>query len=135
MYITRFIMTISMGKPLLCCMVVMWVAAFLTAFLSAGPTTALFFPIVAGIGTMPPHHIIWWSLSLGVLAGSSATVIGATAGPVATTLVENFNLKNSPGMKIRQSFTFRQFSGIGIPIAFIFLIISNIYILLLNMPS
>ncbi|MBF0202804.1 MAG: PDZ domain-containing protein [Desulfamplus sp.] len=150
-YITDFIMTISMGKPWLCCMVVMWVAAFFTAFLSAGPTTALFFPIVAGIGAMPSHNIIWWSLSLGVLAGSSATVIGATAGPVATTLVENFSskyplvMKSGIGVKgvidmkdsiktnIGKRFSFRQFSGLGIPIAFVFLIVSNIYIMLLNM--
>ncbi|MBF0111457.1 MAG: PDZ domain-containing protein [Desulfamplus sp.] len=132
-YVTQFITQISMGTPWLCCLILMWVAALFTAFLSAGPTTALFFPVVAGIGIMPANHIMWWSLSLGVLAGSSATITGATAGPVATTLVENFNTKYRFKMGGGIRFTFSQFSGIGIPIAIIFLIISSCYIFLLNM--
>ncbi|MBF0413928.1 MAG: PDZ domain-containing protein [Desulfamplus sp.] len=132
-YVTQFITKISMGKPWLCCLLLMWIAAFITAFLSAGPTTALFFPVVAGIGIIPANHIIWWSLSLGVLAGSSATLTGATAGPVATTLVENFNLKYRIDMSQRIRFTFHQFAGIGIPMAIIFLTVSSFYIFWLNM--
>ncbi|MBF0228361.1 MAG: PDZ domain-containing protein [Desulfamplus sp.] len=133
-YVTQFITKISMGKPWLCCLILMWIAAFFTAFLSAGPTTALFFPVVAGIGIMPADHIMWWSLSLGVLAGSSATLTGATAGPVATTLVENFNIKYRVDIGQRIRFTFHQFAGIGIPMAIIFLTVSSFYIFWLNMP-
>jgi len=130
--ITKMIMGLSFGKPWLCSLLLMWLAAVFTAFLSAGPTTALFFPIVLGIGSLPPHHIIWWSLSLGVLAGSCATVIGATAGPVAISLVENFSIRYNFDLKDNNTLTFKQFSRTGVPIMIIFLIISSLYILLLN---
>jgi Na+/H+ antiporter NhaD/arsenite permease-like protein len=118
LYISKGITTLSLGKPWLLCLVLMWSAALLTAFLNAGPTTALFFPIVLGFGLMPPQHIIWWALSLGVLAGSSATIFGATAGPVSATLVENYG----------NTLTFGQFAKIGVPIMLLFLSISSVYI-------
>ena len=132
-YVSEGIKVLSFGKPWLLCLTLMWSAAFLTAFLSAGPTTALFFPIVVGLGILPPHHMIWWSLSLGVLAGSSATIVGATAGPVAATLVEQFSSKY--GIKLAGGNTIpqRQFVRIGVPIMFIFLTVSSIYIIGLSL--
>ena len=132
-YISSGITVLSLGKPWLLCLVLMWAAAFLTAFLSAGPTTALFFPIILGIGMTPPHHIIWWSLSLGVLAGSSATIVGATAGPVATSLVENFSSRHQLGPDGINTITYQQFARIGVPAMFLILAASSIYILCLCM--
>ncbi|SLM32739.1 Putative transporter, magnetosome protein MamN [Desulfamplus magnetovallimortis] len=131
-YVTRFITALSLGKPWLCCLLLMWSAAFITAFLSAGPATALFFPVVAGMVNAPPGHIIWWSLSLGVLAGSSATVMGATAGPVAATLVEEFASRYALQLKGGNTLKSGLFSKTGIPVAIIMLSISTIYILMLN---
>ncbi|HUV49769.1 MAG TPA: SLC13 family permease [Anaerolineae bacterium] len=127
-YISDGIATLSSGRPLPLCLVLMWTAAFLTAFLSAGPSTALFFPIVFGIGLSLPHHIIWWALSLGVLAGSSATIVGATAGPVAATLVENFSSRHSVDLKDGNTISYAEFAKIGIPVMFLFLLVSSIYI-------
>ena len=132
-YISSGISMLSFGKPWLLCLVLMWVAAFLTAFLSAGPATAFFFPIVLGIGITPPHHIIWWALSLGVLAGSSATIVGATAGPVATTLVENFSSRYNLDTKDGSTITYQQFAKIGVPVMFIILAVSSIYVMSLCM--
>ncbi len=132
-YVSMGIKALSFGKPWLLCLTLMWSAAFLTAFLSAGPTTALFFPIVLGLGILPPHHMIWWSLSLGVLAGSSATIVGATAGPVATTLVEQFSSKYSLQLTGGNTIPTGQFARIGIPIMFIFLVVSSIYIIGLSL--
>jgi len=128
-YITSSITSLSFGNPWLLCLIIMWSSAFITSLLSAGPTTALFLPIVLGAGIAASNNIIWWSLSLGVLAGSSSSIIGATAGPVAISLLENFS--SLYGFKLNNSntITYKEFSKTGIPIMFIFLLISSVYIL------
>lgn len=128
LYISKGITTLSFGKPWLLCLILMWSAALLTAFLNAGPTTALFFPIVLGFGLMPPQHIIWWALSLGVLAGSSATIFGATAGPVSATLVENYSSQYGLSLSGGNTLTFGQFARIGVPVMLLFLSVSSVYI-------
>ena len=97
-----------------------WAAALLTAVLSAGPTTALFIQILA-VGGPAPDPAIWWALSLGVCAGSSATLTGATAGPVAAGLLERDGL----------SLSFNDFARTGLPIMIGFLVISSGYLVLL----
>ncbi|MBW1942812.1 MAG: PDZ domain-containing protein [Deltaproteobacteria bacterium] len=127
-YISDGITFLSGGKTWLLCLILMWSAALLTAFLNAGPTTAMFFPVVLGCNVMPPHHIIWWALSLGVLAGSCATVFGATAGPVSATLVEKFSSSHSMNLSGGNTITYAQFARIGVPVMFLFLSVSSVYI-------
>ncbi len=129
-HISKCIVALSSGKSWLLCLILMWSAAFVTAFLNAGPTTTLFLPVVLGFGLMPPHHIIWWALSLGVLAGSSATIVGATAGPVSATLMENFSSRNRNRLSLSagDTITFEQFAEIGIPVMFLFLSVSSVYV-------
>ncbi|MEE8400328.1 MAG: SLC13 family permease [Desulfobacterales bacterium] len=128
LYITRAAIALSFGKPWFLCLILMWSAAFLTAFLNAGPATAFLFPIVLSFSQGPPGHVIWWALSLGVLAGSSATILGATAGPVAVTLVENHHLKRTSGSLEGGSLSFAGYARTGVPVALIFLCVSSVYI-------
>ena len=118
----------ALGQPWLLCLVLMWSAAFLTAFLNAGPTAALFFPVVMGCALAPDHHIVWWALSLGIMAGSSATIFGATAGPVSVTLLEKFSADHRLDLPGGNTITFRQFAGTGVPLMLIFLSVSSVYI-------
>ena len=99
--------------------------AVVTAFLNAGPATALFLPLVLGFNTVAPHYLYWWSLSLGVLAGSSATLTGATAGTVASSMLKDFTNGKSDGL------SFRNYARLGVPIALIFLVVSSIYVILI----
>jgi len=131
-YISKSITFLSLGKTWLLCLIIMWAAAFITSFLNAGPTTAIFFPIILNIALHPPANVIWWSLSLGVLAGSSATIIGATAGPVSAGLVEKHCSLSNIQLKGGNTIQYIEFSNIGLPIMFIFLFISSIYICYLN---
>jgi Na+/H+ antiporter NhaD/arsenite permease-like protein len=132
-YISKGIIFLSFGKVWLLSLVVMWSAAFITAFLSAGPTTALLIPVEMGLGMQPPHHIIWWALSLGVLAGASASIVGATAGPVSISLIENYSKKYNMSLVGGNTLTSAQFSRIGLPVMFTFLAFSTVYILWMEM--
>jgi Na+/H+ antiporter NhaD/arsenite permease-like protein len=86
--------------------------------LSAGPTTALLLHVLAPAGGT---RAIWWALSLGVCAGSSATLTGATAGPVTASLLEHSG----------HTLSFNRFARTGIPVMFLFLCISSAYLALL----
>lgn len=76
----------------------------------------------------PSHDIVWWALSLGILAGSSATIFGATAGPVAVTLLEKFSVPNHLNFQGGNTTSFRQFSETGLPLMLIFLSVSSVYV-------
>ena len=98
-----------------------WGAALLTCVFNAGPTIALLLPLlVAGFNPTGADEAVWWALSLGVCAGSSATLTGATAGPVAASLLEKHGV----------TLTFNRFARTGVPIMFAFLIVSSCYLAL-----
>ncbi len=121
---------LSFRSPLLRCLLLMWSAAIATAFLNAGPSAAFFLPLVIGLNTPAPHYLYFWSLSLGVLAGSSATLAGATAGSVTSTMLgaHAARLKRTQGLGGEFDLSFRQYAKIGAPLALIFLVMSSAYI-------
>lgn len=140
---------LSFGNVLVRCLLLMWLAGIVTAFLNAGPSTALFLPLVTSFKMSSPHYLYFWALSLGVLAGSSATLTGATAGSVSSNMLDEFlnthvrkekkwrkfaNKKtylSSSNIHDNSPLSFRKYSKTGIPVAIIFLIISSIYITLI----
>jgi Na+/H+ antiporter NhaD/arsenite permease-like protein/S1-C subfamily serine protease len=155
-YISGAIVHLSFGNTLILCLLLMWAGAFVTCFLNAGPTTALFLPIVLSFRSAAPHSLYWWSLSLGVCAGSSGTLVGATAGSVTVTMIDRFikeqkttagsvedyqmgssealgDLSNSTDKNGRNltKLTFKEYASLGFPIMLIFLLISSIYITVL----
>ncbi len=151
-YISEAIVHMSFGNTLVVCLLLLWMGALFTCFLNAGPTTALFLPVVLSFRTSAPHGLYWWSLSLGICAGSSGTIVGATAGSVTATMLDRFNReqrKLSAGSgeqfgridavgdwprntdKDRQdltSLTSKEYASFGLPIMMIFLFLSSIYI-------
>jgi Na+/H+ antiporter NhaD/arsenite permease-like protein len=148
-YLSDGIIRLSFGNTLILCLLLMWIGAFVTCFLNAGPTTALFLPIVLSFKSAAPHSLYWWSLSLGVCAGSSGTLVGATAGGITATLVDKFAKQQDrsrsasgigpgkgAGFTANNGFTltkmtFKEYSSFGLPIMMIFLLISSIYITVL----
>jgi len=149
-YITSVIVHFSFGNLLVLCLLLMWIGAFVTCFLNAGPTAALFLPVILSFKSAAPHSLYWWSLSLGICAGSSGTLIGATAGGVTATMVDKFikkkqdstaysdepdvdALSKSTGKDQQNltALTFKEYASFGLPIMMIFLLISSIYITVL----
>ncbi len=112
----------------------MWLAALVTIFLNAGPATAFFIPAAMDLYSSTNEISVWWALSLGVLAGSSCALTGATAGSLASTQLNNF-LKLQPelfaNMAGAKALDFKVYLRWGFPIMGIFLGISSVYIVLL----
>ncbi|CAK0757375.1 Magnetosome protein MamN [Gammaproteobacteria bacterium] len=106
-------------------LVLMLISALLTPFLNAGPTTALIVPVASVLSREFPGSPVWWALSLGVLAGSSATLSGATAGPVVSSQMSYQSGGKPDSGWVLDSRTYRQW---GIPIASTFLVFSMLYI-------
>lgn len=125
----------SGGHGLFRLLLLMWVAAISTIFLNAGPATAFFVPVAATIhASFPGTEIVWWALSLGVLAGSSAALTGATAGAVAATQLERF-VKTNPDMRAvipaGAELDFRGYLRWGMPIMVLFLGLSSLYVMVM----
>jgi Na+/H+ antiporter NhaD/arsenite permease-like protein len=107
------------GEPYRLSAAIIVLACVLTAVFSAGPTTAALIPAAASLQGSLPGHVVWWCLSLGVLAGSSATLLSATAGPIAANI-----LKARTGTDV----TFMDFLRMGWKAALSFVVISIAYI-------
>jgi len=117
-WVGQLIIQLSFDNLFVRCLLLMWISAFVTAFLNAGPATAFLLPVLLSFKSHAPHYADFWALSLGVLAGSSATLTGATAGVVSANMLSDFlNIKLS----------FKEYLKIGLPVALIFLVISSIY--------
>jgi len=148
-WLGEVVVHLSFGNVLVRCLLLMWLAGIVTAFLNAGPSAALFLPLVMNFKMSSPHYLYFWALSLGVLAGSSATLTGATAGSVSSNMLDEFlnvhgrreknwrkfaNRKtylSSSNIHDNSPLSFRKYSKTGIPVALIFLIISSVYIALI----
>jgi len=92
------------------CIVLMWVAAFMSAAIDNIPFTAAMIPILLG---MEADGVIitplWWALAIGVGMGGNGTHLGSTANVFIVTLTErlarkegNPDLAITPGMWIRK---------------------------------
>ncbi len=131
--VAGFIEAVSGGSKLASILLLMWVSAVLTLFLNAGPSTAFFIPVAMNLYENFNEVIIWWALSLGVLAGSSAALTGATAGSLAASHLDNFLLDHpqlATLIKPRAGLNFKTYLQWGLPIMGLFLGISTLYITL-----
>jgi len=129
----NLIRTIGNGENVPMMLTLMWSAALLTIFLNAGATTALFVPVTAGLDMSITDTTVWWALSLGVLAGSSAALTGATAGPLTASYLERF-LKAHPEIQplipADRGLDFKGYLNWGLPIMGMFLLLSSFYIMI-----
>ncbi|CAA7622263.1 magnetosome biogenesis transporter MamN [Magnetospirillum sp. UT-4] len=112
----------------------MWVAAGLTIFVGGGTTAALFAPMAATLRLDGDGQAAWWALALGIMAGSSASLSGATAGALAMNQYSGF-IKRHPQLAAAAAagtqFTHREYMRWGMPLMGIFLILSTIYVAVL----
>jgi Na+/H+ antiporter NhaD/arsenite permease-like protein len=124
--------SMSMGNKMLYPILLLWAVAVFTSVLNAGPATSLFVPIVMHSGYADFTDVVWWAIALGSLAGACASMMGASAGIIAPTIVEELHSARMDD-KGRDTLTFASYSRRGIPVALIFLVISSFYIAFLSM--
>jgi len=75
--------------PLLAALVLLWVAAILSALIDNIPFTAAMIPVLAGLESQGINvSVLWWALALGVGMGGNGSHIGSTANVYVVTISE-----------------------------------------------
>lgn len=78
------------GMLLITSLLLMWVAALLSAVVDNIPFTVAMIPIIVGLDTQGVNVTpLWWSLAIGVGLGGNGTHIGATANVIVVAESEN----------------------------------------------
>ncbi len=106
---------------LMSCLILLWVAALLSAVVDNIPFTVTMIPIVQslesqGINVMP----LWWALALGAGLGGNGTHIGATANIICVTESERSGI---PEARITPLIWLRK----GLPTTLATLVVTTIF--------
>jgi len=123
-YIGQFILPFVREDLLTACILLMWVAAFLSAFIDNIPFTAAMIPIILGLEAQGVNvNALWWALAAGVGMGGNGSHLGSTANVFIVTIYEKLaqdegrpELAITPGLWIRK----------GSPVMILTLIICSI---------
>jgi len=127
-YLGHFIVPFVQRDLLTATLVLLWVAAFLSALIDNIPFTAAMIPILLGMEAQGIHITpLWWALSVGVGMGGNGTHIGSTANVYIVTISERLaKRENDPGLAITPWVWFRY----GTPAMLMTLIVSSLVIYL-----
>ncbi len=109
-YIGSFIKDFVAADLFLSAIVLMWVAAILSALIDNIPFTAAMIPVLHGLEAQGINVTpLWWSLALGVGMGGNGTHLGSTANVYIVTISERLakeqgrpELAITPGLWIRK---------------------------------
>jgi len=109
-WIGQFITPIVREDMLLACLVLMWVAAILSAMIDNIPFTAAMIPIIMGMEAQGiPVTPLWWALAIGVGMGGNGSHLGSTANVFIVTLSERLaQQENKPSLRITPGVWFRK---------------------------
>jgi Na+/H+ antiporter NhaD/arsenite permease-like protein len=101
-YLGQFIIPFVQEDLLTATIVLMWVAAILSAALDNIPYTAAMIPILLGMEAQGIHvATLWWALAAGVGMGGNGTHIGSTANVYMVTISERLaKRENDPSLAI-----------------------------------
>lgn len=81
---------------LLTCILIMWIAALLSAVVDNIPFTVTMIPIILGLESSGVNVTpLWWALALGVGLGGNGTHIGATANIIVISELEKSGIKGA----------------------------------------
>ena len=127
-YLGQFIVPFVQKDLLTATLVLLWVAALLSALIDNIPFTAAMIPILLGMEAQGIQITpLWWALSVGVGMGGNGTHIGSTANVYIVTISERLAKKeNDPTLAITPWVWFRY----GTPAMLVTLIVSSLMIYL-----
>ena len=108
-YLGQFIVPFVQEDLLTATLVLLWVAAILSAAIDNIPFTAAMIPILLGMEAQGIHITpLWWALAAGVGMGGNGTHIGSTANVYIVTISERLaKRENDPSMAITPWIWFR----------------------------
>jgi len=115
------------GRLITAVLLVMWVSAFVSAFIDNIPFTTTMIPVVVRLseesrGLGLPLPVLVWALSFGVCFGGNGTLVGASANVVAAGLSE------AEGHAI----SFRMFFKYGMPCMIVSMATASIYMVIVH---
>jgi len=127
-FLGQFIVPFVQKDLLTATLVLLWVAAILSALIDNIPFTAAMIPILLGMEAQGIEVTpLWWALSVGVGMGGNGTHIGSTANVYIVTISERLAKKeNNPALAITPWVWFRY----GTPAMLVTLIVSSLVIFL-----
>ncbi len=104
--------------------VLMWVAAFLSAAIDNIPFTAAMIPIILAMETQGINVTpLWWGLAMGVGLGGNGTHIGSTANVFIVTISERLaRQENDPSLQITPGMWFKK----GTPAMLLTLVVASV---------
>jgi len=108
-YLGQFIVPFVERDLLTATLVLLWVAALLSAAIDNIPFTAAMIPILLGMEAQGIHIApLWWALAAGVGMGGNGTHIGSTANVYIVTISERLaKRENNPSLAITPWIWFR----------------------------
>ncbi|MGQ9655733.1 MAG: SLC13 family permease, partial [Thermodesulfobacteriota bacterium] len=121
--IADWVLDLSKGNLTVAIVLILWVSAFLSAFVDNIPYTATMLPITAYLTQTIPgaeSNVLWWALAFGACLGGNGTIIGASANVVTMGIAE------SVGYPI----SFVRFMKFGLVYMIISVAIANVWLLL-----
>jgi Na+/H+ antiporter NhaD/arsenite permease-like protein len=123
-YVGQFIIPYVKDDLLVATLVLMWVAAVLSAAIDNIPFTAAMIPILLGMQQQGINVTpLWWALAVGVGMGGNGTHIGSTANVYIVTISERLaRQENDPSLAITPWTWFRK----GTPAMLVTLIVSSL---------
>lgn len=109
-YIGTLIYPFVESDLLIACVVLMWVAAVLSAAIDNIPFTAAMIPIILGMEAQGINVTpLWWALAVGVGMGGNGSHIGSTANVFIVTITERLaERENKPSLAITPGLWFRK---------------------------
>ncbi len=122
-YLGQFIIPFVQSDLFMATLILMWVAAVMSAAIDNIPFTAAMIPIIASIGDPALQTPLLWALALGVGMGGNGTHIGSTANVFIVTISERLAKDTGdPSLAITPYRWFRY----GLPVMLVTLIICSI---------
>lgn len=117
-YIGQFIIPFIEKDLVVATLVLLWVAAILSAAIDNIPFTAAMIPILLGMEAQGIHITpLWWALAAGVGMGGNGTHIGSTANVYIVTISERLaKTENDPSLAITPWMWFRYGTPAMIPV-------------------
>ena len=123
-YLGQFIIPFVKEDFLVACIILMWVAAIMSAAIDNIPFTAAMIPIIMSLEVAGVNvAALWWCLALGVGMGGNGTHIGSTANVYIVTVSEKLaKTTGNPDMRI----TPYMWAQKGLPVMLLTLVICTI---------